>query len=134
MPQYSIHGWALEKGWQDHQRVGSEVLGCFCIFDRVARADRRSMGDEACLAARSPADYLVNAPALRLGQVGKFAGAAAGQNDMHLRVEQHINMRGQGALVDSIARLIERSADRNADASKVGHVKSPWLFCRLVDE
>jgi hypothetical protein len=45
---------------------------------------------------------------------------------MHAGMKQRIDMRSKRTLVDAIARFVERSTDRNTDAFKVGHAKSPW--------
>ena len=128
MPHHAVHGRALEIGRQHHEGVGTEVLRGLGVLDRVARADRRGLGDEAGLAAHLLADDLVNAPALRLRQIREFASAAAGQNDMHAGIEQHIDMCGKRALVDPVARFVERRADRDTDAFEVGHGEISFVF------
>jgi hypothetical protein len=50
---------------------------------------------------------------------------------MHVGMEQRIDMRSQRALIDSVARFVERSTDRNTDAFKVGHdeISLGFKFC-----
>ena len=113
-------------GFEDRQdTVGAALLIGFCLHDCVRGRCRGDAGNDGHAAIGGLDGRLHHGGALRIVEIGEFAGRAERRQAVHAGLDQVIAKGAQHAVAD-VAGGIDRGNQIGKDAVEISHARISW--------